>query len=197
MSYEMMAIPTIGNIEDVTFASEKRPGWMRPRIAPLPQNSWSRIRVGDAAPQVQGMDADGNVYDIRKSHLGKTLLLCYWSTRDDNYDEALRTVERLHERYGEQTDFQIVSFWMNHPEVYLAEMNRMGRDFVNRQRWWTLKYLDGSSNSAYVNRIDRALGQRKTPTFCLLDQEFRFAKLDVSLKTIEEVAFARHYRVAS
>lgn len=149
-------------------------------------DSWKRFQVGDAAPLMLGMAADGSFYDTRKSNLGKVVLVAYWSVQDKDHEQAVRAVERLYQRHGDRKDLQIITFWTDGEQAFLEEMQRRGRKFFGRRKWWPMAHLHRRTSPTDKTRIsDHDVRPGRTPVLFVLDRKFRFQAIDVPVAKVE------------
>ncbi|WP_145454362.1 hypothetical protein [Gimesia panareensis] len=148
-----------------------------------------RFRVGQPAPRIEGFASDGNVCDL-KTNLGSVTLLTYWSLKDKNYEQNLRKVNRIFEKYGARPDFKIVSFWVEDWPEYIAEMNRRGFDFYNSRPWWKLQFIAAKPDPQQKNEQDRIwssdLPAGSTPVYLLVDKEHKFLAIDIPDRQLEK-----------
>ncbi|QDT42648.1 hypothetical protein Pan241w_27350 [Gimesia alba] len=148
-----------------------------------------RFRVGQPAPVIEGFASDGNVSNL-KTNKGSFTLLTYWSLNDKQYEQNLRTVERIFQKHGARPDFKIISFWRDDWPEYQAEMNRRGSAFYGSRNWWKLKFIDSDRSQKNENEPDRIWGSdlkpNSTPVYILLDREHKFLAIDIPGDQLEK-----------
>ena len=151
------------------------------------KDSWERFAVGDQAPDLPGYAADGSVYDVKESLLGKVVLVSFWSVDDEDYEKAVRRCEQIFRKHRGRSDFQIVSFWTDEITSFLQEMNHRGSDFYGRRHWWPMSYIRSQHKTNDQFRIrEQDIRTGRTPVFFLLDKDFHFSHVDIPMSELEE-----------
>lgn len=139
------------------------------------------LKVGDRAPEISALAADGNALTSNGLQ-GKVVLLTFWSMDDKNYEKVAEAFKAVRAAHRDQSDLQLISVcvdddwerWME----YLDKQPPLDKEhplqrFYSDRRWWQYVQVGGDETTA------NKYGVRQTPTTFLIDRAGKLAALNI------------------
>lgn len=141
----------------------------------------TEIKVGQAAPDLWGHNAGGEVYDYRKSFQGKTILMVFWSLQDPEHRRLEQQLRAIRKEYLPEQKLVMVSQcvdphfdeWRN----YCARQPDLdGNPFYDDARW--IQQTQGGFDQSKINSA-KEFGVTKTPALFLIGADRKFLAVHI------------------
>lgn len=156
---------------------------------PPARKATTQIKVGEAAPNIWGHNAGGEVYDYRKSFRGKTILLVFWSLQDPQHHKLEQQLRAIRRQYLPEQKLVMVSQcvdphfdeWRN----YCARQPDLdGNPFYGDARW--IQQTQGGFDQREINSA-KAFGVTRTPALFLIGADRKFLALNIPPEKLSQV----------
>ena len=101
-----------------------------------------------------GISAGGDASDVKKSDLGKYVLVSFWSVKDDGHHQDVLAFENLSQKYKHRADFHMASFWT---DVFTEFMDQVGKDpdLYGQRQWWPMTHIHNDRYHRRKNEDNR------------------------------------------